>query len=71
MVSASEFLPAPPDVAVMVSGGLIQRTCFFSRLVVTNATACSRLVLFRFHVLSKLLSFMAPIDHTTMNDDAR
>lgn len=25
----------------------------------------------RFHVLSKLLSFMAPIDHTTMNDDAR
>ncbi|XP_057391450.1 protein AATF isoform X2 [Balaenoptera acutorostrata] len=24
----------------------------------------------RFHVLSKLLSFMAPIDHTTMNDDA-
>ncbi|KAK1331291.1 hypothetical protein QTO34_009242 [Cnephaeus nilssonii] len=23
-----------------------------------------------FHVLSKLLSFMAPIDHTTMNDDA-
>ncbi|CAD7667475.1 unnamed protein product [Nyctereutes procyonoides] len=23
----------------------------------------------RFHVLSKLLSFMAPIDHTTMNDD--
>ncbi|CAO2644631.1 Protein AATF [Lemmus lemmus] len=25
----------------------------------------------RFHVLSKLLSFMAPIDHTSMNDDAR
>ncbi|XP_052050932.1 protein AATF isoform X2 [Apodemus sylvaticus] len=25
----------------------------------------------RFHVLSKLLSFMAPIDHTEMNDDAR
>ncbi|XP_008269388.1 protein AATF isoform X2 [Oryctolagus cuniculus] len=25
----------------------------------------------RFHVLSKLLSFMAPIDSTTMNDDAR
>ncbi|XP_066118909.1 protein AATF isoform X1 [Saccopteryx bilineata] len=25
----------------------------------------------RFHVLSKLLSFMAPIDDTTMNDDAR
>ncbi|XP_022408410.1 protein AATF isoform X1 [Delphinapterus leucas] len=25
----------------------------------------------RFHVLSRLLSFMAPIDHTTMNDDAR
>ncbi|XP_072503054.1 protein AATF isoform X1 [Notamacropus eugenii] len=25
----------------------------------------------RYHVLSKLLSFMAPIDHTTMNDDAR
>nr|XP_008532798.1 PREDICTED: protein AATF isoform X1 [Equus przewalskii] len=25
----------------------------------------------RFHVLSKLLSFMVPIDHTTMNDDAR
>ncbi|ERE68589.1 protein AATF-like protein [Cricetulus griseus] len=25
----------------------------------------------RFHVLSKLLSFMAPIDHTAMNDDAR
>lgn len=25
----------------------------------------------RFHVLNKLLSFMAPIDHTTMNDDAR
>ncbi|XP_027629973.1 protein AATF [Tupaia chinensis] len=25
----------------------------------------------RFHVLSKLLSFMAPIDQTTMNDDAR
>ncbi|KAM5308351.1 protein AATF isoform 2-T2 [Glossophaga mutica] len=25
----------------------------------------------RFHVLSKLLSFMAPIDHTTMNDEAR
>ncbi|XP_008568029.1 PREDICTED: protein AATF [Galeopterus variegatus] len=25
----------------------------------------------RFHILSKLLSFMAPIDHTTMNDDAR
>ncbi|XP_062030736.1 protein AATF [Lepus europaeus] len=25
----------------------------------------------RFHVLSKLLSFMAPIDNTTMNDDAR
>ncbi|XP_029402541.1 protein AATF isoform X2 [Mus pahari] len=25
----------------------------------------------RFHVLSKLLSFMAPIDHTTMSDDAR
>ncbi|XP_020847440.1 protein AATF isoform X1 [Phascolarctos cinereus] len=24
----------------------------------------------RYHVLSKLLSFMAPIDHTTMNDDA-
>uniref|UniRef100_G3W9Z0 Apoptosis antagonizing transcription factor n=1 Tax=Sarcophilus harrisii TaxID=9305 RepID=G3W9Z0_SARHA len=24
-----------------------------------------------YHVLSKLLSFMAPIDHTTMNDDAR
>ncbi|XP_067573653.1 protein AATF isoform X1 [Pseudorca crassidens] len=24
----------------------------------------------RFHVLSRLLSFMAPIDHTTMNDDA-
>ncbi|MEJ1272300.1 apoptosis antagonizing transcription factor [Cricetulus griseus] len=24
----------------------------------------------RFHVLSKLLSFMAPIDHTAMNDDA-
>lgn len=25
----------------------------------------------RFHVLSKLLSFMAPIDHTAMNDEAR
>ncbi|XP_038615669.1 protein AATF [Tachyglossus aculeatus] len=25
----------------------------------------------RYHVLSKLLSFMAPIDQTTMNDDAR
>ncbi|XP_057572175.1 protein AATF isoform X1 [Hippopotamus amphibius kiboko] len=25
----------------------------------------------RFHVLSKLLSFMAPVDHTTMSDDAR
>lgn len=25
----------------------------------------------RFHVLSKLLSFMAPIDHTAMSDDAR
>ncbi|XP_051014135.1 protein AATF [Acomys russatus] len=25
----------------------------------------------RFHVLSKLLSFMVPIDHTAMNDDAR
>lgn len=38
--------------------------------MVTNVALCF-LALFRFHVLSKLLSFMAPIDHTEMNDDAR
>lgn len=43
----------------------------FSRLIVTNVAACLFPAFFRFHVLSKLLSFMAPIDHTTMNDDAR
>lgn len=43
---------------------------FFAELMIANVAVCF-LALFRFHVLSKLLSFMAPIDHTSMNDDAR
>lgn len=42
----------------------------FAELMVTDVVVCF-LALFRFHVLSKLLSFMAPIDHTAMSDDAR
>jgi hypothetical protein len=42
----------------------------FAELMVTDFAVCL-LALFRFHVLSKLLSFMAPIDHTAMSDDAR
>lgn len=60
-----------PDVLAIMWSLLHLIECVsFSRLIVTNVAAWFP-TLFGFHVLSKLLSFMAPIDHTTMNDDAR
>lgn len=61
-----------PPIPLINSGVCYLIGCVsFCKFIVADVAACLFPTLFRFHVLSKLLSFMAPIDHTTMNDDAR